>query len=334
MADDKHFEATAQRVARARREGDIPRSADLNALSSLACASCTAFAIVPLVNGVAQTALVRASRGDLGIGPYAVLAACGLAVCIVGLCGALAATYLQSRTFTFKVPAPNVAKLNPFAGFKKMFSRDAALAAAKAIVVTAALIAVLFPGLRDAFGASAIAASPVEIAERTSGTLRVAFLGALIVAAFFAVADLLLERIKWKRRLRMSFDELKRDMRQSEGDPHVKGKRRQAQRALSRGSIARVKDAAFVVTNPTHVAIALEYAPPAVPVPRVLVRAIDDGAQEVKRRARAHGVPIVENVPLARALLAATEVGEYIPPSSYAAVAAIVAALVREKAIV
>ena len=116
MADDKHFEATAQRVARARREGDIPRSADLNALSSLACASCTAFAIVPLGNGAAQTALVRASRGDLGIGPYAVLAACGLAVCIVGLCGALSSTYLQSRTFTFRVPAPNVAKLNPFAG--------------------------------------------------------------------------------------------------------------------------------------------------------------------------------------------------------------------------
>jgi flagellar biosynthetic protein FlhB len=215
-----------------------------------------------------------------------------------------------------------------------MLSRDAALAAAKALVVTAALVAVLFPGLREAFGASAIAASPAEIAQRTWGTLRLAFLGALLVAAFFAVADVLLERIKWKRRLRMSFDELKRDMRQSEGDPHVKGKRRQAQRALSRGSIARVKDAAFVVTNPTHVAIALEYAPPAVPVPRVLVRAIDDGAQEVKRRARALGVPIVENVALARALLAATEVGEYIPASSYAAVAAIVASLVREKAIV
>jgi flagellar biosynthetic protein FlhB len=334
MAEEKHFEATAQRIARAKREGDIPRSADLNALSSLACASGTAFAIVPLLDGAARTALVRASRGDTGIGPYAVLGACGLAVCVVGLCGALASTYLQSRTFTFKFPAPNIAKLSPIAGIKKMLSRDAALAAAKALVVTAALVAVLFPGLRDAFGASAVAAAPAEIAQRASGTLRVAFLGALVVAAFFAVADVLLERTKWKRRLRMSFDELKRDARQSEGDPHVKGKRRQAQRALARGSIARVKDAAFVVTNPTHVAIALEYAPPAVPVPRVLVRAIDEGAREVKRRARALGVPIVENVALARALLAATEVGDYVPPSSYAAVAAVVAALVREKAIV
>jgi flagellar biosynthesis protein FlhB len=129
----------------------------------------------------------------------------------------------------------------------------------------------------------------------------------------------------------MSFDEIKRDMRESEGDPHLKGKRRQTQRARARGSIGRVKDAAFVITNPTHVAIALEYEPPAVPVPRVLVRAIDEGAQEVKRVARAAGVPIVENVALARALLATTDVGDFIPPDAYAAVAAIVAALVREK---
>ena len=87
------------------------------------------------------------------------------------------------------------------------------------------------------------------------------------------------------------------------------------------------------MTNPTHVAIALEYRPPEVAVPRVLVRAIDDGASEVKRLARELRVPIVENVPLARELLATTDVGDYIPPGAYAAVAAIVALRVREKAI-
>jgi flagellar biosynthesis protein FlhB len=331
MSENKQFEATSQRLARAKREGDLPRSADLNALASLACASGAAFAVTPLVANAAATALERASRGDLGGAPYLTLAGCGLAVCCSGLGGALAATYLQSKTFTFKMPAPNLGKLNPAAGLKKMFARDALLAAAKATVVTAALVATLAVGLRDAFTASTVTASTMEVAAIAWRCLQLAFAGALAVAALFAVIDVVLERTKWKRRLRMSFDEIKRDMRESEGDPHLKGKRRQTQRARARGSIGRVKDAAFVITNPTHVAIALEYEPPAVPVPRVLVRAIDEGAQEVKRVARAAGVPIVENVALARALLATTDVGDFIPPDAYAAVAAIVAALVREK---
>ncbi|MBC5802422.1 MAG: EscU/YscU/HrcU family type III secretion system export apparatus switch protein [Candidatus Eremiobacteraeota bacterium] len=131
----------------------------------------------------------------------------------------------------------------------------------------------------------------------------------------------------------MSFEELRRDHKASEGDPLLRGRRRQQHRALIRGSVTRVRDAAFVVSNPTHVAIALEYAPPAVAVPRVLVRAVDDGAREVKRLAREFGVPIVENVALARALLATTDVGEFIPPDAYGAIAAIVAVLLRTKAI-
>ena len=332
MAEDKPFEATSQRLSRAKREGDLPRSADLNALASLACASFAAFALVPAISAAATIALERASRGDLGGMPFAVLGGCAFGVCAVGLCGALAATYLQSQHVAFKMPSPNLKKLDPVAGIKKMLSRDALVTAGKALVVSAALAAALAPGLRDAFAASAIAASPAELAARAWRTLQFAFAGALAVAALFSVADVLLERAKWKRRLRMSFDELKREMKHNEGDPHVKGKRRQMQRALARGSIARIGDAAFVVTNPTHVAIALEYAPPAVPVPRVLLRAIDEGAREIKRRARELNVPIVENVSLARALLETTHAGDYIPPAAYAPVAAIVAALAREKA--
>jgi flagellar biosynthesis protein FlhB len=131
----------------------------------------------------------------------------------------------------------------------------------------------------------------------------------------------------------MSFDELKRDHKQSEGDPLLRGKRRQRHRSLVRGPAAKLARAAFVVANPTHVAIALEYRPPVVAVPRVLVRAIDEGAREIKRRARELRIPIIENVTLARSLLASADVGEYIPPAAYVAVAAIVASLVREGAI-
>jgi flagellar biosynthetic protein FlhB len=85
-----------------------------------------------------------------------------------------------------------------------------------------------------------------------------------------------------------------------------------------------------VVVNPTHVAVALEYSPPDVLVPIVLVRASDEGALRVREEAKTHGIPIVENIPLARALFAAANVGDAIPHEHYVAVAEIVAALTRE----
>ena len=211
MAEEKPFEATSQRLNRAKREGDLPRSADLNAFASLAAAVCAAFLVVPFVAQAASAALERASRGDLAWGPYAVMGSSGLAVCAVGLLGALLSTYLQSRQFTFKMPAPSLAKLDPFAGVKKMISADAIVSAAKATLVTLAIAGALMPGLRDAFSANAVAASPLELAAQSWHALLDAFLSALAVAAFFAIADLLLEQRKWKKRLRMSFDEVKRD---------------------------------------------------------------------------------------------------------------------------
>ena len=185
------------------------------------------------------------------------------------------------------------------------------------------------PALARAFAAGVVAV-PERLSALAAGALATIVPSALAVAALFGVGDVLLERAKWRRRLRMTFDELKRDHKQSEGDPLLRGRRRHAHRALVRGSIGRVAEAAFVVTNPTHVAIALEYRPPDVAVPRVIVRAVGEGALEVKARARELRVPIVEDVPLARALLATTRVGEFIAPGLYGAVAALVATLSRE----
>ena len=331
MAEEKPFDPTHARIAKARRDGDIPRSADVNAVASLACASLGLFLILDLAAGAARTALAQAASGRaIDPGPYVVFGLVALAVIACALVGAVAATYAQARTITVKFPAPKFEKLNPFEGLKRMLSRDAAIGGAKAFVVSVAVACAVVPAGRDTFAAVAGAASPAQLGAIVVRAIRAVLVAALLVAAAFAVVDMFLERAKWRKRLKMSFDELKRDSKQNDGDPLVRGRRRQAHRALVRGSIANVKNASFVITNPTHVAIALEYRPPAIAVPRVLVRAIDAGAQEIKRRARELGVPIVENVPLARALLASTDVGAPIPPGAYAAVAAIVAMLARE----
>jgi len=334
VSEEKSFEASPSRLAKAKRDGDLPRSTEINVVGSIACASVALFGLLGTLGGAARAAFEHAvlPRG-FSPWPYATIACCALAVGTAATLGALAATFAQARTVVVKFPAPKFDKLNPVAGVKKMFSRDAVIGGAKALEVSLAVLAAAIAPARATFAASGAVSSPAELAALVVRALRGIVVSALAIAALFAVLDVALERAKWKKRLRMSFVELKQDHKQSEGDPLVRGRRRQAHRALVRGSIARVREAAFVVTNPTHIAIALEYRPPEIAVPRVLVRAIDVGALEVKRRARELHVPIVENVPLARALLAATDVGDFIPAEAYGAVAAIVAALVREKAI-
>src|SRR5262249_1612474 len=145
------------------------------------------------------------------------------------------------------------------AGLRRMLSRDAMLAGGKVVVVTLAFGALFWHFSGDALGAAALSSAPPALAARTLATLGGACVAALAAGSIFAAADIAFERRRLRLRLRMSLAELKRDLRQTEGDPHLRGRRRHAQRSLARGSIARLKDAAFVVANPQHVAIALEY---------------------------------------------------------------------------
>jgi len=122
---------------------------------------------------------------------------------------------------------------------------------------------------------------------------------------------------------------MKAELRSSEGDPLLRGRRRRAHGALVRGSLRRLREASFVVVNPEHVAVALAYRPPEIAVPRVVVRARGEAALAVKRKARELALPIVEEPLLARALFAGAEEGAYVPRALYEPVARIVAALLR-----
>lgn len=332
MASDRPFDPTPSRLARARREGDLPQSQALAVVASLAGAALTLFAVLAPLASASQWVLEETSRGRPAPAAYLALATCALAVPCGAIAGALTASYGQSGRFAARFPVPKFSRLNPAEGFKRMLSRDAAVAGAKALVVAGAVATAAAGPFGATFASGVGAGAPSEVAALVLHAIAQILIASIAVAALFSIADLTIERAKWRRRLRMSFDELKREHKQNEGDPILRGKRRRAHRALARGSIARLKEAAFVVCNPSHVAIALAYHPPEIAVPQVLVRAIDEGAREVKRRARQLGIPIVENVSLARTLLAATEAGHFIPASEYGAVAAIVAALAREKA--
>jgi flagellar biosynthesis protein FlhB len=331
MAEEKAFDPTPSRLARAKREGDVPSSQSLNVIGALCAGSLAVFAAIDPMSVAAETALAGAARGVPSLPAYVELGACALLVPFAAACGSLLTTYLQAGRFTLKSPSLKFEKLHPVEGLKRMLSKDAAVGGVKALTVAATVACAIVPAVEGAFAAGASGGNPPELAALAARALAQSVAAALVIAGGFAIVDVIMERAKWKKRLRMSLDEIKREHRQSEGDPILRGRRRQAHRALIRGSIGRLKEAAFVVCNPAHVAIALAYRPPEIPVPQVVLRGIDEGAQEIKRRAKALHVPIVENVALARALLAATETGDFIPADTYGAVAAIVANLVRER---
>ncbi|MDE2481672.1 MAG: EscU/YscU/HrcU family type III secretion system export apparatus switch protein [bacterium] len=326
---EKSFEATPQRIARAKREGDVARAQEFGANAAFLAALLGTLACVPLLGANARLALAAAARGEVPLGVCAAMLAWALVpmACAAGA-GAIG-NVAQNGGLRFVAIAPKFERLSPVGGIKRMLSRSTLAHALRAFAAFAIAGGASIFVLRDVLGGALARTEPRAFAAiGWSGAVRVTVSAAAIGAAF-ALAEYGFARREWLRKLRMSYDELRREIKERDGDPLLRGRRRAMQRAFARGSIRRVNEAAFVLVNPTHVAVALAYAPPAIPVPTVLVRAADEAALRVRELAAAHRIPIVENVPLARALYRDGEVDRPIPHAHYVAIAEIVAALAR-----
>ena len=148
------------------------------------------------------------------------------------------------------------------------------------------------------------------------------------VAAFLLIvagADWFWQRQRFMQRMRMSKEELKEDFKQSEGDPHIKARQKQLRTERARRRmIQAVPTATVVVMNPTHYAVALKYDANETPAPLCVAKGLDTLALKIREVAEAHGVPVIEDPPLARALYATVEIDGIIPPAHYEAVAKII----------
>lgn len=327
MAEEKQFEASASRLEKAKREGDVARSQELGgAISFGAGLAGAAFVAAPIASAAA-TLLSSAARGVAATSAFVEILFLATVPPICSALAACAANAAQSGGVRFAAIAFKPDRLNPAENLKRVFSREAAVTAARASIAVVAAACAIVPAFGAIFSAALHSGNVVSIgAAAWSGALHNCAL-ACVVGAVFAAGDYGVQLARWRKRLRMSHEELKRDQKENDGDPVARGRRRSLHRQIARGSLSKVKDAAFVVVNPTHVAVALEYRPPDVPVPRLLVRAADEAARRVRELAALHSVPIIENVPLARALYAGARSGQFIPHETYVAVAEIVVAL-------
>jgi flagellar biosynthesis protein FlhB len=330
---EKTFDAPPSRLAKARREGNLPRAQEFSANLAFVAAALGVCAIAAPFGALARQALLDATRGSLTFGRCIVIAVLALVPSSLAAVSGVVGVLLQSGGLVLVAPSVKFDRMQPIEGLKRMVSRDALTHGLRALVAFVLACAAMLPVLRDLASAGAVALSAQSVAQIAwSGARRVVW-AAAAVGLLFAIAEYGVARRTWLRKLRMSLAELKRELKESDGDPLARSRRRALHRDLVRGALAKVKEAAFVVVNPTHVAVALDYRPPKVPVPVVLVRAADEMALRVREVATEHRIPVIENVSLARALYRDGAVGGAIAYEHYVAVAEIVAALIKNGAL-
>jgi flagellar biosynthetic protein FlhB len=228
---------------------------------------------------------------------------------------------------------PQLSKISPIAGAKRVFGPSGlfnfAKGVGKLVIVAALLFFALWPD-RELLVTS-LTADP-EMLLNMIKTLTLKLVGLTVIAMIvIAGLDYAFQRHSWKKRLRMTKDEIRRELKETEGDPQIKGRLRQLREGrMRKRMVAAVQDATVLIMNPTHYAVALGYEMGAEAAPTCLAKGLDDLALRMREAAKDHGVPVVENPPLARALYATVDVDEEIPLEHYEAVAKIIGFILKK----
>ena len=339
--EERQLPASERKLAQARERGQVARSAELPAALLVllgagalwVCADLAASGFARLVRAGLVFGVPEAFDGARAVARLAEAAAEALVWLIPFLAAALAAALLAPLavggwTFSAQALAPDPARLDPFKGLARIFSLEGAIALAKALAKAGAIGAVLVLVLWGQRGELAgLLALPVERA--VPGAVALLAQGALAAAlAFGAIAALDVPLAIWqhRRRLRMTREELRREQKETEGDPLLKARIRSIQRETARRRMMQaVPKADVVVTNPLHVAVALVWREGAMRAPQVVAKGRALLAARMRELAVGHGVPVVEAPPLARALERHVAVGTEVPQALYGAVAQVLA---------
>ena len=241
--------------------------------------------------------------------------------------------FLQGRpTLSWTRVAPKWSKLNPIAGFGRMFGTRALVEFAKTLFKLSAVCLVALWVIWPKAGGldHLIGIEPGQIGSAATAIVFDMLKAIALLVLALSLFDVFWQRYSFHQQMKMSKQEVKDEHKQQEGDPKIKGRIRsiQIQRAKKR-MMANVPKASVIITNPTHYAVALQYDHGQMAAPLVVAKGVDAIALKIREIAGQHDVPIVENRPLARALYASAEVDRPIPTEHYAAVAEIISYVLR-----
>ena len=339
---EKTEKPTPKRLKEARKKGQIPKSVDL--VQWLVLLMSTWF-VPPLVKGLGvslraetSTLMHAAATGEPGLvmerlDDVVIL----MTMAMLPMFGLVSLTIIVGLALQGGVVIsteglkPKTERISPKTGFKRLFSTEPLVETAKSII-RLVFLAVLSATVLQSILAEhligipvALDAAALQLSSQMLDLVRmVAFAGILVGGGDYAY-----QRWKVAKKMKMSKEEVKQEYKQAEGDPQMKGRRRQAHAKLSRNQmLAAVDDASAVVVNPTHVAVAIKYEE-GTGAPRVVAKGGDALAMRIRERAKAAGVPIVEARPLARLLHDRVDVGETVPNELFRAIAIVLAFVMR-----
>ncbi|MCD0421348.1 MAG: flagellar biosynthesis protein FlhB [Rhodopseudomonas sp.] len=338
-SDEKTEEPTQKKLDDALKRGDVVKSQEVNTWFLIAGATLVLSSfhesigvgiLAPMRNLIEKSWMLPVD-GDGLIAlvkslSYATLAAIGIPLLMLVIV-AIASNMIQHRlVFSAEALTPKFSKLSPLEGAKRLFGKQAMANFLKGLFKIVALgivmVAVLYP---EHDRLDALLKMDVSALLGVTVALTLKLLGAVVaMLAFVAVGDYFFQYRQWHEKLKMSLQEIKEEYKQSEGDPHIKGRLRQLRyQRMKKRMMAEVPNASVVITNPTHFSVALKYER-GMPAPICVAKGVDAVAFKIREVAKENDVPIVENVPLARALYATVEVDEEIPVEHYQAVAEVI----------
>ena len=326
---------TAKRLKDARRDGNVAKSKELTSTLMVLVWLLMFWLLDPTIGrrlsslfalavaGIDQP--FRASLATVGWASIQVvlLVVASLVVCVIGV--ALIVEFLQvGPVFAPKKVKPDLSHLNPAEGMKRLFSMDNVVEVVKAILKTTALSAIAIVVVRSQIPAlmQLPTAGPGQVSSALwASTVRVA-VWTIAIFVLVSFLDLLYQRYSHTKKLRMSRRDIQREMKEDSGDPHMRGHRKRlAHEWSNQNTVRAVRGATAVVTNPTHLAVAIVYEPGETVVPVVVAKGEGYIAQLIRETAEDAGVPIMQNIPLARGLFAKVEIEEFIPVEFFDAVA-------------
>jgi flagellar biosynthetic protein FlhB len=342
----KTEDPSQRKLEEAHKKGDVVKSQEVTTWFMIA-ASGLLFALMAIPSSAALTdslkvLMANADQFELGAGAFGSfffgLAGSILLVALIPLfvlmAFGIAGNLVQHMPVLSVEPiTPRFSKVNPLEGFKRLFSTEALVNFAKGLIKLSVVSAVLWFTLQPDMARmeTMITADPSMILLQFQ-ELGVKIIGAVLaVITIIAIADYIYQRNRWWERQKMTVQETRDEYKQMEGDPKIKGRIRAIRSERSRKRMmAQVPEATVVITNPTHFAVALKYDSD-MAAPLCLAKGADAVALRIREAATEHGIPIVENPPLARALFASVEVDETIPTEHFKAVAQVIGFVMRLK---
>lgn len=338
---EKTESPTTRRLQEARKKGDVAKSMEVPSAAVLLAGLLTLYYASDFILGrfllllrhyLGSLHIVSITQGNMTVLTRESMLQTGLIVApVMGaiFITALAANYAQvGILFTTEKLTPKFDKIDPIQGFARLFSKQTLANVVKSVAKLAIIGYVSYAEIKKALPGilPLMDQEPMPILAFMCRIAFWIFLKSALIIAILAALDYAFQRWQFMEKMKMTKQEVKDEAKQTEGDPHVKGRIRSIQMQMARQRMmAEVPKADVVITNPTHLAVALRYDPAAMAAPMVLAKGAGLIAQKIREIAEEHGIPLVEDKPLAQALYKSVGLNETIPENLFQTVAEIMA---------